>query len=202
LDSIRAAGTFLFLASLQFIIATIIAETQFPSYSTKTNVLSDLASTVPPRTYIVQPAATIWNSTVIVFGLLISISSYFMHRAFQKLYLTILLAITGAAAIAVGIFPGDTGILHIIVAVLTFSLGGITAIAYCKIEEPPLNYISVIIGIWVLVSLGMAISLGSDNPLKITLGRGGGERMTFYPLVLWIVCFGGYLMASRSNEIK
>ena len=44
------------------------AETLFPGYSTRANDLSDLASTVPPNTSLVQPSAIMFNAYDILIG--------------------------------------------------------------------------------------------------------------------------------------
>jgi hypothetical protein len=31
-------------------------------------------------------------------------------------------------------------------------------------------------------------------------GRGGTERMAAYPLILWVIGFGGYMMSSKKKE--
>lgn len=202
MNSFKIAGTLLFIGAFACLIGITIAETQFPGYSTRQNYISDLASTVPPRTTIVEPAATIWNSAVIIFGVMTLGSSYFIHLNFQKLYLTIILAILGAALFCVGIFPGDTGIFHLLAALVAFSFGGVAAIMFYKVEKSPLNYISIAIGIWVLFTLGMGLisaSLGYESPLRMFFGPGGVERLLTYPLVMWGICFGGYLIADPVN---
>jgi hypothetical membrane protein len=202
LSSPKIAGTLLFIGALTCVIGITIAETQFPGYSTRLNFISDLASTVSPRTSITEPAATIWNSTVILFGAMILSSSYFIHLGFHKLYLTIILAVLGAALVCVGIFPGDTGTLHVIAALVTFSIGGIAAIVFYKEEKTPLNYISVAIGIWVLLALGIGLSsasMGYESPLRAFFGPGGVERLVTYPILMWAACFGGHLLSDPVN---
>ena len=205
MNSLRIAGTLLFIGALTCVIGITIAETQFPGYSTRLNYISDLASTVPPRTTINEPAAIIWNFTVIFFGVMILGSCYFIHLGFHKSYLTIILAVLGGALICVGIFPGDTGTLHVIAALVTFSTGGIAAIVFYEEEKSPLNYISVAIGIWVLIALGIgvsSVSMGYESPLRTFFGPGGVERLVTYPILMWAACYGGHLLNTTTPPEK
>jgi hypothetical protein len=49
------AGALLLVGGLQWFMTVKAAETLFPGYSTRANDFSDLASTVPPNTSLVQP---------------------------------------------------------------------------------------------------------------------------------------------------
>jgi hypothetical membrane protein len=100
-------------------MVVMAAETLFPGYSTRANDLSDLASTVPPNTSLAQPSAIMFNATTFLLGLLILISAFLIHRAYGERRFSVLFAIFGAAAMGVGIFPGDTGIIHGLVALIT-----------------------------------------------------------------------------------
>jgi hypothetical protein len=52
-----------------------------------------------------------------------------------------------------------------------------------------------------VISLSFLI-LGIFLPaVNMTLGRGGAERIVAYPVLIWVVAFGGYLMGS-SNGLK
>jgi len=88
------------------------AETLFPGYSTRANDLSDLASTVPPNISLVQPSAFMFNATTFLLGLPVLISAFLIHRAYGQRFLSILLVVKGPAAMGIGIFPGDTGVIH------------------------------------------------------------------------------------------
>ncbi len=195
----KVAGALLFLAALQFWILETVAETFFPGYSTRLNTLSDLASAatiVPPRASIVEPSFTIFNSTVFLFGLMSLVAAFFIYRAFQNRALTLLVGVLGLGAMGVGIFPGDTGMIHVLVSLVTFISGSLAAIAAYKVEKPPLKYISVAMGVFALssvVSLVLVLAF-SPSPLSAVLGRGGEERMVAYPVLAWLLAFGGHLM--------
>jgi hypothetical protein len=63
-----------------------------------------------------------------------------------------------------------------------------------KVEPPPLGYVSVVLGAIPISILASMIALGESGGLTALLGAGGSERWVAYPVVLWLVIFGGYLM--------
>lgn len=105
-------------------------------------------------------------------------------------FLTVLFALAGAGAVGVGLFPETAGVLHLIVSFIAFFFAALSAIAASKLVKPPFTYFSVILGIASLAALalfGLQFYMG--------LGPGGMERMIAYPVLLWAVGFGGYLMS-------
>jgi hypothetical membrane protein len=185
------AGALLFVGAVIFIIGLNVAEQLYPGYSVSLNSISDLGATCRGTTcHIVQPSATIFNSSIFLSGVLILSSAYFIRREFRTRVLPAFLALSGIGAIGVGIFPEYTGHLHLAAACIAFVFGGLSAIAAYTIEKPPLRYLSVLLGIVTLT----AFVLGPFHDLG--LGPGGMERMVAYPFLLWGLGFGGYLMQS------
>ena len=169
------AGLLLFLAGLQWFMVVMAAETLFPGYSTRSNDLSDLTSTVPPNTSIIQPPAIMFNATTFLLGLLVLISAFLIYRANGGRLFGIILAIFGASAMGVGIFPGDMGLVHGLVALITFVTSSLSAIAALRIVKAPLGYLSVLIGAFSLIVLFLAFSMGESSPFLLIFGRGGEE---------------------------
>ncbi|MBP1928730.1 putative membrane protein [Methanolinea mesophila] len=193
-----AAGAVFFLAGAIALMGIISAEALYPGYSTAENTISDLGASVPPD-IIVQPSATIFNATMIVTGLLIIAASFFVHRAFGYLLVSIPLTLLGAGVLGVGIFPGNYGTVHAIFALLAFLAGGISAIAAYRVETVPFRYFSVILGVITLFTLVSYFALGQSAPLA-PLGIGGVERWIVYPVLVWMLGFGGYLMSDSSGR--
>jgi hypothetical membrane protein len=175
------------------------AETLFPSYSTRSNDLSDLASTVSPNTSLIQPSAFLFNETTFLLGLLILIGAILIYRACSIRLFSALFAVSGVAAMGVGIFPGDIGLIHGLVALITFVTSSLSAVAAYRLEKKPFAYISAAVGIFSLIVLLLAFFAGQSSPFWIVFGRGGEERFVAYPVVLWIIGLGGYLMGSTST---
>jgi hypothetical protein len=62
----------------------------------------------------------------------------------------------GAAAMGVGLFPGDTGVIHGSAALVAFVTSSLSAIAAHRLDKRPLNYLSAIIGLFQLIVLFLA----------------------------------------------
>lgn len=191
------AGAVLFISGLQWLIVVMAAETLFPGYSIRANDLSDLASTVTPNISLVQPSAIMFNATTFLFGLLILVSSFLIHRAYRERLFTALFAVLGAAAMGVGIFPGDTGLIHGLMALITFVTSSLSAIAAYRLVKRPFAYFSVAIGIFSLIVLLSAFAV-QPSPFSLIFGRGGEERFIAYPVAIWVIGFGGYLMGAST----
>lgn len=58
------AGVMLFLAGVITFMGIITAETLYPGYHTGENMIGDLGGSEPPNSVIVQPAAVIFNATM------------------------------------------------------------------------------------------------------------------------------------------
>lgn len=187
----RLAGSALFVGVLQFGISLLLAEVTYPGYSVATNAISDLGATCKNGAcLIVQPSSTIFNSSIVILGLLVLLTSYYLQKAFRMRLLTIFLAIAALSMVGVGIFPETTGSLHSIVSFLTFFFIGLVAIAAYRVQRAPLSYLSVILGIITLIAM---VLYGSGTYLG--LGAGGMERMIVYPVLLWSLGFAGSLIA-------
>ena len=191
-SSQRLAGTLLLVGLAQFILLLQISEHLYPNYSTSQNYISDLGATCkfPSGTCtVVQPSATIFNSSLIVLGILVVISAYFLQKAFGQKVFSILVLLAGFGATGVGLFPETTGIIHLTFAFITFIFMGLAAIMSYRILQSPLNYVSIILGVLSLMDLILFVT-GTN----LGLGVGGMERMIMYPVLVWGLAFAGFLI--------
>ncbi len=77
----RRGGRPLFAAGVIAFMGIITAEALYPSgYSTSQNEISDLGATEPPDSVIEQPSATIFNTTMIVCGVLVLAASVWIRN--------------------------------------------------------------------------------------------------------------------------
>lgn len=181
-DDRQWAGMLLFVGIAQFaIIGLTVAESVYPGYSVSTNYISDLG---------VGPAALIFDPSIIVVGLVVLATAWFLYRAFRDRILSIVVALAGVGAIAVGVFTEDFGVIHPLVSLWTFIFIALSAILATRVVRPPFQYISVILGVLSLIALGLYISKTYAG-----LGPGGMERMIVWPILVWGLAFGGYLFA-------
>jgi hypothetical membrane protein len=191
---LAVAGFLLFIAGVVAFMGIITAEALYPEgYSTSGNAISDLGATEPPDSRIEEPSATIFNSAMMAAGVLILVASFCVQRGFGRWAAPILIALYGIGVLGVGVFPGDHGTIHALFALLTFIAGGLAAIVSLTILTPPFSYFAVILGLVALVTLLLYFVLGDSSPMA-GLGMGGVERWVAYPVLLWTMGLGGYLM--------
>lgn len=191
------AGLLFFLAGSVILMGIITGEIFYPeiyTYTTANSMISDLGATEPPYSIITQPSATIFNFSMIISGIMILIGTYFLFRTYNDRIATILVGLLGLGALGVGIFPGNINPQHPLFAMTTFISGGLSAIYSFRLINSPLKYVAVLFGVACLFFLFTA-----DMFIPI-LGGGGVERWVAYPIVLWVIGFGGYLMGLGSKE--
>jgi hypothetical membrane protein len=209
----RVAGLLLLVGGIQFMLGVVVAESQYPGYSTSGNTLSDMSGSCPSidpenpmqclDSVVLEPSATIFSSIVFVIGLTAAVSAYFIHRTLGGRVAPALLLVTCIGAMGVGVFPGNAGVAHGISALITFSAGGAAAITSFRIlkESRPMQYISIALGSIALIVLLSPLILGGEDPFSATLGEGGAERLVAYPIVMWIIALAGYLLAASSANL-
>ncbi|MGD0172198.1 MAG: DUF998 domain-containing protein [Halobacteriota archaeon] len=111
-------GALLFVGVAQFILVIAITEALYPGYSVATDALSDLG---------VGQTALLFNASVAVLGVCVFIGSLVGQRTLGT-GLTITLAVTGACAVGVGVFPETTGAPHLVFAIAAFVFAAVSAI--------------------------------------------------------------------------
>ncbi|MBZ0288322.1 MAG: DUF998 domain-containing protein [Anaerolineae bacterium] len=186
------------LTGILIFMGIITAEIFYPpGYSTSQNEISDLGATRPPDSIIVQPSATIFNVTMMLSGVMLIASVYFIQRAFRDRLVSGSILALGVGILGVGIFPGNNAAIHPLFALLTFSAAGISAVVSSRVSRAPFRYIAILLGATTLVFLILAFFFSSV--IFPILGDGGTERWIAYPSVLWITGFGGYLLALQES---
>jgi hypothetical membrane protein len=203
--SLRISGTLALCAGVAILMGIITAEALFTrGYNTSHNMISDLGSTWNPGGKVYQPSATIFNLTMLVTGVMIATSATFLNRAAGRFGVSIALGILGLGIFLVGIFHGEmiNGVfsshgVHPIVSMVAFVSGPIAALLSARFTRGPFRFVAAALGLVGLLSVFLTGPLGDTQ-----LGKGGIERWIAYPTILWLVAFGGYLLAARPEELR
>jgi hypothetical membrane protein len=200
--AIKTAGVLALIAAAQWVLLVIVAETWYPNYMIQQNYLSDLGATchrglVLSACVIVSPSSLIWDSTLSLMGLLSLVSAVLLYAALKKKGFSILFGLWGLGALIAGAVPETLLSVHEIASLAAFMGGSIAAIVACRFLPSPLKYISVALG---LISFASVIVLTFDGPFFrwngiFGLGVGGIERMVVYPIIIWEIALGAYLMS-------
>lgn len=189
----RTAGALVMVAAFIVLMGIITGEALYPGYHTGENDISDLAR--------LEPSATIFNATMIVGGIMYSLTAILLRRAGLPRSVTVPAFLMGLGAVGVGIFPVYTGIPHYIAALMAFGMGSITALMAGRTADPPFKYISLALGTIGLISLVLFSMMWGGEPFG-PLGEGGMERWVAYANMVWAIGFGGYLMNSGPDRSK
>ncbi len=198
-DYYKVAGIILIIACVQFFMAVNLAETQYPGYSTANNTLSSLGGTLPS----VEPSATIFNSSVILLGLLAMVSVYLILKSGGCRLFSACLLLSAVGALGVGIFPSYTGLAHSVFTFITFFFGSLAVIFSYRLGiNIPLMVVSLIIGLITFIIIVGTLIFGFNNSLINYLGMGGTERFVAYPLILYIIALGGYLTSRGQDWVR
>jgi hypothetical membrane protein len=191
------AGILFFLAGMVILMGIITAEAYYPDqpvYTTHNSMISDLGSTIPPNSIITQPSATIFNLSMIITGILILMGTYFLFRFSGDRVAVVLFGLLGLGALGVGVFPGNITPQHPISALLTFTSGGLAAVYSYRLIDTPFKFLTLLLGI---VSL---FFLFTNQIFMAMLGAGGVERWVAYPIILFMIGFGGYLTGLSTSK--
>ncbi|MDP7982153.1 MAG: DUF998 domain-containing protein [Conexivisphaerales archaeon] len=188
MDLRRVSGYLASIGTLQFLISMAIAESLYPGYSVHHNYISDLG---------VGSTAPIFNTSIVIFGVLVLISGVLLLRALRMPF-TVAMIIAGLGAAGVGLFPeGSPYYLHTIFSLITFMFGGITAIFSYRVQPRALAAVSAVMGATALVALVLYV-----GEYYAGLGPGGMERMIAYPVLFWALMFGGYLVGWSGSRAR
>jgi hypothetical membrane protein len=194
------AGLLLLGAGSAVLIGIMTAEILYPAdYNAHRNTVSDLAA-MRPEDIVRQPSAAIFNTTMIVAGVLIAIAAVLLYRSRAGLLASLPVGGLGIGMIGVGIFPGNTVMaVHQVVSIATFLCGAVAAILTARLSSRALRPVHMVLG-----SVALAFLLGytflGDPTVFDRLGEGGVERWIVYPVVLWIVVLGAGLAASPDRS--
>ncbi len=198
----KRAGILFNLGASVFLLLTTAAEAIYPNFSLQTNAISDLAA-IASSTMVIEETAILALSICWLTGI------YYSFRNTGKNRLMVLYLLPGVAFFLAGIFPENVNlVIHSLGAALGFPLGGAVAILSYRMIRSSFRYFAVALGVFSLVStaiifIGWRVVCGTCGYLqglnRLSLGLGGWESMIIYPLIIWLIGFGNYLMASGSR---
>src|SRR2546426_7760608 len=103
LDDRQWAGLLLFVGIAQFaVIGLTVAESVYPGYSVSINYISDLG---------VGPAALIFDSSIILVGLVVLATAWFLLRAYRDRLVSVVVPFRRLGPVAVGGFTEALAVL-------------------------------------------------------------------------------------------
>ena len=207
--SVHHGAILLVFGSLQFIVAMIVTQTGYgSSYSLTQNYISDLGATTCGTVsglvgtsgghYVCSPWHDVFNVSIIILGLLIILAVLLLRTAFparrSRTIGLVLLALAGAGAIGVGLFPENVNIdAHVIASTIAFvgsafALGVLGLAMFRDTRWDGFRAYTMLSGLVTLVALILFVAK-TDG----ALGVGGMERLIVAPILLWAIVVGLHL---------
>jgi hypothetical membrane protein len=194
-DNKRISGLLIFVGVVQFVLAVVISEAIYSGYSVGQQYMSDLGDWSKAGNY-----AAIFNASAILLGLFVIAGAYFIQRGFKNRLFTSLLVMLGVGSVGVGVVAENIFLpIHSVFALVIFVFGVASAVMSHKFEKSPLSYISVILGSVTLLAIVLFLLGQGSSGFYLGLGLGGMERFIIYPLLLWELGFGAYLIGDSSD---
>jgi hypothetical membrane protein len=195
----KTAGGLLLVAGTTIVMGIITAEALYTAPYNARMEISDLGAS--EAGLVLQPSSAIFNATMLVAGVMILAAAWFAHQVLHGRAVTIPTGLLGVGVLGVGIFPGNVHSQHPLFAFTAFLAGGVAVLLSARVTPQPLRAIFTVMGtVSLLFTLGSVFLL--EWGLFARLGLGGVERWMVYPILLWLVGFGGYLTASHTAEVS
>lgn len=185
----QVAGILLFALAAQFMVVIMLAASIAPDYDFSAAAISDLG--------VITQTALLFNVSLLVVGVLNIMGGYLHFRSHRKAWILALFVLAGIGAIGAGLFPLDSGGPHGLFALLAFVAFNLEAIAVATVVTGPMRALAVLAGMVGLVFVVlMAVGDSGGASAFGAIGHGGTERMIVYPVMVYLLALGGYLMAT------
>lgn len=192
-DSRKLAGICFLILAAQFMTVIMLAAAMVPGYDFGGAAISDLG--------VFDETALLFNTSLVVVGLLNAFGGFFFYRTHGKRWLLVIFALASLGAVGAGLFPLNAGGLHSLFALLAFLFFNVQAIASATRLSGVMRALSVLAGGMGLVFVVIMIIGDAGNTAVFgPIGHGGTERMIVYPVMLWMVALGGYLLGVPTDS--
>lgn len=189
----KVAGALFAAAAGWFVTILMLAAALVPEYELGTTSLSELG--------VAEESALVFNGSLLVVGILTVVGGYLFYRSHDTPWLLGMFCLAGLGAFGMGVFPDDYGALHLVFVALAFLFYNLAAIGTGVRIRGPMVVVSVLMGAVGLVFAGILVLGITGNPeVYGPFGVGGIERMVLYPAMLWLLIFGGYMVASTGRR--
>lgn len=189
----RLPGVLLFILAAGFMTVIMLAAGIAPAYDYAGGAISDLGR--------IPETALLFNVSLVVVGVLNVAAGLLLYRTHRRIGLLALFIVAGAGALGAGLVPLGTSDLHSIFALVAFVVFNLEAIGGAGLITGPMRFVSIVAGAVGLGFTALMVIGDSGNAAAFgSIGHGGTERMIVYPVMLWLIAFGGYLMARPTDE--
>ena len=183
----RLPGIVLSAISSSFLLVTMLAASIAPGYDVHGAAISDLG--------VIAETAILFNVLLVSIGLMNIAAGYLLYRRQHRALLAIYV-LAGIGATGAGLFPLSTGGPHGLFALVAFVGFNLEVIGSAVLLVGPMRALGLLAGaVGLVYAVLMVIGDSGNTAVFGPIGHGGTERMIAYPAMLWLLAFGGYLLA-------
>ena len=191
----RLPGLLFVILGAAFITGTMVLASIAPAYDMNGAAISDLG--------VIAQTAFWFNSLLVALAIVNVTGGYLYYRSHGRAWLLALYAIAAIGALGAGLFPLSTGGLHSLFALVAFLFFNLEGLATAALLKGPIRALGLVAGTIGLVYAVVMVIGDSGNPGVFgPIGHGGSERLIAYPVMLWLIAFGGYLMAGPTGQAE
>jgi hypothetical protein len=128
------------------------------------------------------------------------VATYFLHKAYHRIPVTVFFAVGGLAAMGGALFPEDVYNVHLAISIVSFFAAGLTPFVTLPLQSSPFKYLSISLG---TLSFAAAVILAIPQIFyPLGLPYGAVERIVAYPTLLWVIGFGSHIMSRNPKQIS
>lgn len=184
----KLIGVLCIFASLNFIFATYIAESQTPGFDA-----SSLAISVSG----VGPYAALFNFSVMLSGLVTVVISVLVYKVLKNQVAFIAIALCGLGIFAVGLFPLSVKPHHMIASYAAFFAGPLIAVGSYFFTRKAWSIVFAGLGIFSIISAIVFVF-----HIRTSLAPPIVERLVVYPFLIFACLIGVYLILGKGFGLK
>ncbi|MGI0054151.1 MAG: DUF998 domain-containing protein [Thermoplasmata archaeon] len=193
---LERAGLLLTFAGVVFLLTLVILESIYPGYSVHSNSISDLLAIGTSTSLIGEPilflVALTWMAGV-----------YYLFRNTGETGRMVLYLLPGLGLMLAVLSPENVNVvIHSVGAILAFVPGSIAVILSYRMIGSRFRYFAIVLGVLGLAGTALYFGAYETPSIQQTLGTGGWERVIVYPLLIWLIGFGSYLLAKSAESPK
>lgn len=184
----QLAGLTLVTMAAGFMTVIMLAASIAPGYDFAGGAISDLG--------VIPETALLFNVSLAAVGILNLFAGWLLFRSRGSVAVLAVFLVAGIGALGAALFPLDRGGLHTIFALLAFVTFNLEPLVIGLASRGSFRLVSVLVTVVGLAFVGVMIVGDGGNPAAFgPINHGGAERMIVYPVMLWLLAYGGSLTA-------
>lgn len=184
----QLAGLALIAMAAGFMTVIMLAASIAPGYDFAGGAISDLG--------VIPETALLFNVSLAAVGILNLFAGWLLFRSRGGVAVLGVFLVAGIGALGAALFPLDRGGLHTIFALLAFVTFNLEPLVIGLASRGSFRLVSVLVTVVGLAFVGVMIVGDGGNPAAFgPINHGGAERMIVYPVMLWLLAYGGSLTA-------